>query len=121
MRDTVAAEAAVDEMIPVAGLLELVRRHAEADSWCDEAEQFLGLLGLRFEPSEYCGCAVCQERARELGLAARFTLVKGAPEAVDRAAVAELARRVRAVHPFTTADLLSEAAERFGLKVEAGR
>lgn len=73
-----------DGQIPVAELLEIVRRYADRFSWCGEAEDVLGTtLGLQLASrGRDCGCDECRrDRGEPPG---RFALASGQPEFVTR-------------------------------------
>jgi hypothetical protein len=101
------------DTIPVADLLEFIRQHAKAETWCTSAEYMLTTtLGLDFEkPSIGCPCG-CQDPTFR-----RFTLKPGALETVSKAAVEELIRAARKGYRSESQDAIREAAKRWGLNV----
>lgn len=115
--DTNVQAEPVTGTVPVAALLDLVRKHADRNGWCEDVERYLRRLGLEFE---YSGCSCsdfCMAKAKEQGLAARFTLVQGAPETVGKAALLSLIADLVTEYSETSLDIVSEAVGLFGLEL----
>lgn len=91
--------ACMAETIPVAELLDFLRRAAKGKDWCAAAEYLVTTeLGIEF---------------RQTGK--RFTPRASAPKNVDRAKVAELLKVARREHPNKAAVAARAAVEKFGL------
>jgi hypothetical protein len=117
MNETVAAEAAVDE-IPVDDLIALVRGYAADNDWCEQVEQYLAQLGVKFAYAvDTCWCEMCAPSEPK-----RFALAVDSPTTVDKARAIDVMKDVEADGFSTTSkDFIAEAAARWGLKPEATR
>lgn len=99
MEKTVAAQAPVDEMIPVADLLDFLRQAAKGQDWCGSAEFLVtDQLGIEF---------------RKTGK--RFTPRSSALTEVRRAEVVEFLKTARREYPNKAAAAARAAVEKFNL------
>lgn len=121
MNDTsvTADRTPVDDAIPTAELMDLVRRYAGSDGsgWCSDVERALTKgLGIEFERSG-CTCAMCARPG--VVIAERFTPKPGSPTSFSRNTVVALIREVRKEYPGYAKGITGEAIAKWGLDARA--